>query len=673
MVPDRSRLRAMHLSPIRTCLVSLLLVAGLLGAPGLAPAAPAAPAASGPVKLVVVVAVDGLSWPRLDGYRGWLSAGLKRLLDEGQVETACRYAHINTETCPGHASLATGAPPRVHGVVANSWFEADPDGSAGLVSIYCTDQLLPPHYREIEKEGRIYVFARASQQALWQATGEMGTQASTYIAAGPGGKTLVFDSDEAIAAYNQRHGLETRPKPPSRVAGPVRLRVPTLGDRLVEASPRSRVVSLSGKDRSAILLAGHNRSHVVYWYDRQSGRFTSSAAFDPSADAGRAGAELVRRFNAERAGWQLLARFRTTWSRLPEPFGGPPLARPAANLARFQMPDLGVGFDHDLTRDPRGYFTAIYQSPFQDQLLTDLALSFLEHPGLALGQRGVPDLFALSYSAHDTVSHSFGNESEEELDTLRRLDGELGRLLARLEEIAAAEPKGQVVLALSSDHGFGPLPEVVRRETLVRTGGRLVASDTNVESPYPSFLEELNRALAEELCLAADARPIFGVDGWTLAYDPRPLRTRKDCDPAARPVAFADIDRVLPAAVRRLFGAEVAAVLLNAERDRWPAHDPAVAFVRNDFDAERSGNAFLVPRENVLMAYDPVRGSGHGSHYDYDTHVPLIFWGGPFRAGERATAATPYDLAPTLADLLGITLPEATGSSRAAGRTVRGR
>src|SRR5262249_50049356 len=75
----------------------------------------AAIAAGGPspVRLVVVVSVDGLSWPRLDGYRGWYGGGLARLLDSAQVETACNYQHLNTETGPGHASLATGAPPSV--------------------------------------------------------------------------------------------------------------------------------------------------------------------------------------------------------------------------------------------------------------------------------------------------------------------------------------------------------------------------------------------------------------------------------------------------------------------------------------------------------------------------------------------------------------------------------
>jgi arylsulfatase A-like enzyme len=61
------------------------------------------------------------------------------------------------------------------------------------------------------------------------------------------------------------------------------------------------------------------------------------------------------------------------------------------------------------------------------------------------------------------------------------------------------------------------------------------------------------------------------------------------------------------------------------------------------------------------MADDPARGSGHGSHHAYDTHVPLVFWGGPFKPARSEAKSTPYDLAPTLARLLGVLLPDALG------------
>ena len=69
-----------------------------------------------PLKLAVVISIDGLSWEWLSHNRPWYESGLRRLLDEGHVEANARYRHINTETAPGHASLATGAPPRVTGV-----------------------------------------------------------------------------------------------------------------------------------------------------------------------------------------------------------------------------------------------------------------------------------------------------------------------------------------------------------------------------------------------------------------------------------------------------------------------------------------------------------------------------------------------------------------------------
>ena len=96
----------------------------------------------------------------------------------------------------------------------------------------------------------------------------------------------------------------------------------------------------------------------------------------------------------------------------------------------------------------------------------------------------------------------------------------------------------------------------------------------------------------------------------------------------------------------------------------WPSDDPTT-FLRNDFFPGRSGDGFIVPRRHVLQHWDPGRGSGHGSTHDYDRNVPLIFWGKGFRpASSDAEDAAPYDLAVTLADAIGVSLPEATGKSR---------
>jgi predicted AlkP superfamily pyrophosphatase or phosphodiesterase len=560
------------------------------------------PAALSSPKLAVVIVVDGLSMPRLQAWRPWWTAGLKRLLDEGHVEAEARYRHLNTETGPGHASLGTGAPPRVHGIVINSWFEEKP--GRGLVNVYCTDQQDP------------------------------GASAET---------------------------LRTIP-------GPANLGVPTLGDALVAQKKGSRVVAISGKDRAAIFLAGKDPRHAAYWYDKARGIFTTSAAYDTKSGAGATAAALVDRFNREYGGGTLPGRLGLLWKRwdAAPPASPRPLPAPVASsvMQRFQVGAVGLGWDKDISKfiawsrsEPSGYFAGIYRSPFLDDLTADLAMTVLADPALALGRAGAPDILAVSFSAHDPVAHDYGDESEESLDALRRLDVQIGRLL---DALARDFPAGSVLVAFSADHGFAPIPEVARKLDKTAPGGRLVGSRDFTDN----VVDRLNRMIDDELCLDRAAQPLFGIEGWNLFYrrPSFPFKTVSGpCGPAGSAVSPADVDRVLPKLVKLRYDEEVAEVLIVRQRASWPEGSPALEFVKNDFDAARSGDALLVPRPGMLTISDPGRGSMHGTHHDTDTHVPLVFWGGPAKAGVSKSAATPYDLAPTVGAWLGVTVPDATG------------
>jgi hypothetical protein len=550
----------------------------------------------------------------------------------------------------------------VTGIVANRWFQRLPDG--GVRAINSVDQAAPEpapgnppmFYREVPRDGRLYVFGFEREAARFAASGETG-RGTTRFAYGPQGETVVFDSDDALALFNFRYG---RPREtffrPETIPGPGNLRVPTLGDRLVAEKTGSRVVSLSAKDRSAIFLAGRTPAHAVYWFDQDTGRFVTSAAYDPPP-AARA---VITTFNRS-AGAQLPARYGLAWKKLPAPEPLPsPTPVPNLLLSDFQLPANGVGFDHAFAFQARGYFASFYVSPFMDDLLNELALAFVRDEAYGLGRGDQPDVLALSYSAQDVVSHSYGPDSEENLEVLRHLDLSLGRLLQTLE---SAYPKGSVLLALSADHGMPTIPEAERARDAAFKGGRLV----NNPRALPTFDERLNRLLVDELCLPSDSRPIFGAEGWSLMYNRLglPLRTVEGpCGAAGRLVTAETLDAFLPGLITRVWREEVAEVLPVSTRDGWPKDDPAVEFARNDLDLERSGDAFLVLKPNVLMHWDPGRGTNHGSHYDYDTHVPLIFWGTGVRAGRSDTASAPYDLAPTLGVLLGVALPDAIGKDR---------
>ncbi|HEV8267341.1 MAG TPA: hypothetical protein VGR00_03875, partial [Thermoanaerobaculia bacterium] len=240
---------------------------------------------------------------------------------------------------------------------------------------------------------------------------------------------------------------------------------------------------------------------------------------------------------------------------------------------------------------------------------------------------------------------------------LRRLDVQLGRLLSFLHETF---PRGAVTLALSADHGFSPIPEVELRTTKGFKGGRLVYGKY-VLNP---FLERLNRALDDALCLDPSRRPLYASEGFNLVYNHPAFPARSvegPCGPAGREVTERDVDAALPIAVKQLFSEEVAEVLLVSRRDSWDPKDAAVPFVRNDLDVQRSGDAVLVPRPGVQIHWDPGRGSNHGSHYENNIHVPLLFWGDGIPAGASDAPSTPYDLAPTMGKLLGVSLPDAVG------------
>lgn len=405
-VPAFRPRRQRRLSLLCAFLALALGAGSVAAAPPAARAPQPAPAPPRTPKLALIVAIDGLSWERLESFRPYLEGGLKRLLDEGQVESECRYQHLNTETGPGHSSLGAGAPPRVTGIVANRWFESKADGS-GIRTVACAQQWNesptpgkpPMFYREVPKDGRLYVFAASGELERWEQSGEIG-KATTRLGAGPNGETVVFDSVDAVRLFNLRHGRADEDfVPADTITGPGNLRVPTLADRLVAARPGARVVSLSAKDRAAVFLAGRDPRHVVYWYDRDTGRFVSSPAYDAFRSAGAAGKAVVDAFNREQAGARLVSRFGLLWKKLPPPAAGPPLPQPPRDLFDFQLPTQGLGFDHDLARDPQGYSYGFYASPLVDELLADLALAFLDSDALALGRRGEPDLLLLSFSS----------------------------------------------------------------------------------------------------------------------------------------------------------------------------------------------------------------------------------------------------------------------------------
>jgi len=405
-----------------------------------------------------------------------------------------------------------------------------------------------------------------------------------------------------------------------------------LGDWMVAADPASRVVSIAGKDRAAILMGGRS-AHAVYWFDRSLGRWVTSDAVSDSVHPWVSSMEdPVERYGGAR--WERIvadtAVYETTFR--PDVFPG------ERDLSCYGAPDCldpAPVFDHrpvegrDLDRErvARG----ISYFPFLDEMVLELGLRALEAEGL--GRDDVPDLLCLGFSALDRVSHRAGPWSQEAMDVLLRLDRSLDELIRRLDEEVG---EGRYVLALSSDHGFRPLVAESRAR-----GERAEA----IGDRGKIFRDRVKAALAREL----------GLDGPFVET----TRTWYYLDHTALRVAGVSADRVIEVVRREARGVDwIDRVLARQELlGEAPPGDDLLRRYRHSLHPSRMPEIMLVPAPWILMHRNEM-GSTHGSPHPVDAHVPLLVMGPGTMPGTHPDFVRTVDLAPTLAHLIAVPVPD---------------
>ena len=418
------------------------------------------------------------------------------------------------------------------------------------------------------------------------------------------------DPAHAYIGHATRPGDGTSPK---------NLRVEALGDVLRRLQPAAKVVAISGKDRGAILPAGH--AGIAYMYQARTGRFASSTYYMREHPA------WVAAFDARKPAD---AFFHRVWR---------PLLPEAAYAA--SMPDgqawyapggrLPKTLGEGAAAPGAKLYGELLASPFGDELTLDFARAAIA--GEALGADDVPDILALSLSGHDYVNHLYTAESRLSHDHTLQLDRQLQAFFEHLDATVGAD---RYLVALTADHGFTPAPEQSRASG--RDAGRL---------DLRQLLSRINDGLALQ----------FGEGRWL------------------RFITYADlwVDRGV-AAKHRVRAEDVA-----AEAQRLLVREPgiAAAFTAAEIESgSRRGEAYFTAVERswhrdlsgdiqfVLKPYwipgGYPTGTTHGSPHPYDTHVPLAFYGPawvkPARVDARVEIA---DLAPTLAAILGVPPPAA--------------
>ncbi len=393
-------------------------------------------------------------------------------------------------------------------------------------------------------------------------------------------------------------------------ASPFRFRGSAFYDWLKAADPSTRALSVSRKDRGAILPIGSAKADV-YWY-ASNGTFTTSTYYREALPG------WVNEFNARRAPQALAG---SSWELLR-----PEERYAAADSIPRENDGIDITFPHRLPRDPTEAARLVKEYPVMDSLTLAFALDGVNALALGASLRRT-DLLAVSLSSTDAVGHRYGPDSREIHDQLLRLDRYLGQFL---DSLFTLRDSRRVIVVLTADHGVAPYPDL--RSAYY---DNMLAQRVD---PRRAMLWTKQRMLAD------------GVDSSAVAYD--------DGFRVLKPQAFQsagkdpDVYAALWAEDLRRYNGVLRADLVSALATADTVED----------DVARRWLHMFTPGEAVraVVTLTPfsyplgVDYATHGSPHDYDARVPILIWGDGIPAGLRPGRARVVDIAPTLAEWIRI-------------------
>jgi predicted AlkP superfamily pyrophosphatase or phosphodiesterase len=514
-------------------------------------------------KLILQITVDQLRGDLPMRFQERLGqGGFRYLLEKGTHYNNAHYQHANTETAVGHATLATGADPSRHGIVANDWID--------------------------------------------QQTGE-----------------FVYNTED-----ERHHIIGSKPKPHKGVS-PRNLLASTIGDELVvNNGGRSRVFSVSIKDRGAILPGGHVGK--AFWYSPGSGKFVTSTYYYDDYP------EWVKQWNGDKPADRYKGK---TWNLLHDRatyIAGGIDDRPYE--AAFG--ELGRTFPHSLGDGSSKYFYLILKlTPVGDELTLDFAKTLIDHENVGRGE--ATDYLAVSFSSTDYIGHLFGPSSLETEDNILRLDRLLAELFQYVDKKVGLD---KTLIVLSADHGAPEAPEYMAAHGMET--GRFPLDWFKQGSPLSAALKER-----------------FGRDDLIGVHSHPYLYLNLDAIKEAR----LDIDEVEGFVATEMM--KVPGIVYAMTRSDMFAgritESPIQNQIRRSFHPVRSGNIHMVPEhywflhsteEAEKMGIEKIAAI-HGSPWQYDTYVPIFFAGNGVAARTINRPVGPHDIAATIAAYLEIKPP----------------
>jgi arylsulfatase A-like enzyme len=245
-----------------------------------------------------------------------------------------------------------------------------------------------------------------------------------------------------------------------------------------------------------------------------------------------------------------------------------------------------------------------------------------------LGQDDITDLLAISFSSPDYIGHSFGPNSWETLDGYIKLDAVIAQLFASLDKQVG---KNNYTVFLTADHAVANIPDFAKKHKI--PGGLI--SESSLKKELGNLL--IQKGMSDKL--------IGAINEYNIHFN-HPLMDSLDVDQD-------DLFEIVRNYIEQKPG------ILQVIESREAAEAPLPAQLRerivNGYNPQRSGDLFIVTKSGYMDGYPT--GTNHGVFYNYDAHIPLLWYGNGIKKGQVNSVNYMTDIAPTVSTLLGIQMP----------------
>ncbi|MDX1317638.1 MAG: alkaline phosphatase family protein, partial [Xanthomarina gelatinilytica] len=381
---------------------------------------------------------------------------------------------------------------------------------------------------------------------------------------------------------------------------------------------QGKTIGIAIKDRGAILPAGHTANMAFWFQGKDEGHWITSSFYTETLP------DWVKQFNESNKA----ASYLTTWDTL---YDIDSYTESGPDLNTFEEGFKGkdtATFPYDLkalSKDNKGY-DILKATPQGNALTTDFAIAAIN--GEQLGQDAITDVLTISYSSTDYVGHNFGVNSKEIQDTYIRLDKDLERLFNVLDTQVG---KNAYTVFLTADHAAVDVPSYLK--------------STGIPAGYVDndmYKERLNDFMVKTY-QASDL--IENVSNFQIFLN------KDKIDLLGLDIAHVQ-ERIAQELIQY---PHIYKVYTSSQLTASNYVDGIENLLEKGYNQKRSGD--------VLVVYDPAfisyskTGSTHGSGLNYDTHVPLLFYGKGITKGSTLQRTEIVDIAPTMSALLGISFP----------------